>query len=145
ELVTRFFAFLNRYDRYGIGATGKVVKDFLLSYVRDTNNELLAPDGARKIEGMKEEWKRMLSFVRDHFPDGFKKQGPGRKVPRVRFEALAVGIGLALRIKPDLTVEKPPGWLESNEFKTWTTSDASNNRSNLIGRVEFVRDKLLGK
>ncbi len=30
ELVTRFFAFLNSYQTYGIGDEGKVVKNFLL-------------------------------------------------------------------------------------------------------------------
>jgi hypothetical protein len=36
-----------------------------------------------------------------------------------------------------------PEWLESERFKELTTSDASNNRANLIGRVEYVRDMLL--
>jgi hypothetical protein len=35
-------------------------------------------------------------------------------------------------------------WLESKEFKDITTSDASNNPGRLKGRVEFVRDCLLG-
>jgi hypothetical protein len=147
ELVTRFFAFLNRYKDYGIGPEGKVVKDFLLSYVRDTNLELKEPNGPQIADTMKKEWTRMLAFVRDRFPDGFRKTGPGRKVPRVRFEAIAVGVGLALRKEPRLapTADDIKLWLESAEFKDWTTSDASNNRANLLGRVEFVRDKLLGK
>ena len=74
-----------------------------------------------------------------------KKSGPGRKVPRVRFEAISVGVGLALRVNPDLVPNDINGWLTSDEFKDWTTSDASNNRANLIGRIEFVRDRLLGQ
>lgn len=35
-------------------------------------------------------------------------------------------------------------WLESNEFKYHTTTDASNNPGKLKKRVEFVRDCLLG-
>lgn len=147
ELVTRFFAFVNRYDQYGIGPEGKVVKNFLLSYVREANITLKDGDTAQLEGAMKFEWRRMLEFVRDHFPDGFRKKGPGRKVPRVRFEAIAVGIGLALREDPALRVDEADvmGWIEGDEFKDWTTSDASNNRANLIGRVEYVRDKLLGK
>jgi hypothetical protein len=145
ELVTRFFAFLNRYQNYGVGDTGKVVKDFLLAYVRDTNKELQGANGKEISDAMRAEWKRTLSFVRVNFPDGFKKRGRGRKVPRVRFEAIAVGVGLALRENPDLKPENVQAWLEGEEFKQWTTSDASNNRKNLIGRVEFVRNKLLGK
>ena len=142
ELVTRFFAFLNRYEKYGIGPEGKVVKNFLLSYVQDTNEQL--QNDPSILDPMRGEWKRMLAFVHQHFPDGFKKTGPGRKVPRVRFEAIAVGVGLALRENPNL-VSANFDWLESKDFREWTTSDASNNRANLIGRVEFVRDKLLGK
>lgn len=142
ELVTRFFAFVTRYEEYGTGPEGKVVKNFLLSFVRGANEELKAD--SNHAVNMRELWKLMLAFVHKHFPDGFKKTGPGRKVPRVRFEALAVGVGLALMQQPDL-VPKDLSWLDSAEFKDWTTSDASNNRANLVGRVEFVRDKLLGK
>ncbi len=140
ELVTRFFAFLDRYQEYGLGPEGKVVKDFLLSYVRSRNEDLKGPNGEQLANDMREEWKRMLAFVHKHFPDGFKKTGRGRKVPRVRFEALAVGIGLALEENPNL-VPADLTWLDSDEFKDWTTSDASNNRANLSGRVEFVRNK----
>lgn len=140
ELVTRFFAFLNKYTEYGIG--GKVVKDFLLGYVQETNIQL--SNSPEQITRMKDEWDNMLRFVQTHLPEGFKKTGPGRKVPRVRFEAISVGTGLALRKRPDL-VPTDVKWLESEDFKRWTTSDASNNRSNLIGRIDFVRDRLLGK
>lgn len=140
ELVTRFFAFMDRYQDYGIG--GKVVKDFLLAYVQDTNAKL-KEDGSHKAR-MKAEWDGMLAFVSTYLPDGFKKTGPGRKVPRVRFEAISVGVGLALREDPNLAPSNVD-WLESAEFKQWTTSDASNNRSNLIGRIEYVRDRLLGR
>lgn len=140
ELVTRFFAFIDKYTEYGIG--GKVVKDFLLAYVQKTNVKL--SQDPPYTTTMKAEWDGMLSFVQTYLPEGFKKTGPGRKVPRVRFEAISVGVGLALREKPDL-VPSNVDWLESSEFKQWTTSDASNNKANLVGRIEFVRDRLLGK
>jgi hypothetical protein len=140
ELVTRFFAFLDNYTEYGLG--GKVVKDFLLAYVKEANLKL-NDDPSQKVV-MASEWDRMLSFVEANLPEGFKKTGPGRKVPRVRFEAISVGIGLALRERPGL-IPPSTAWLNSPEFKKWTTSDASNNRANLVGRIEFVRDRLLGK
>jgi hypothetical protein len=145
ELVTRFFAFANRYQDYGKGPEGKVVKDFLLSYVRDTNAKLKGADSQAVIAAMKTEWTSMLTFVRNNFPDGFKKVGRGKKVPRVRFEAIAVGVALALREHQQLKTDSIADWLKSEEFKEWTTSDASNNRANLKGRVEYVRDKLLEK
>ena len=145
ELVTRFFAFLNTYQEYGIGDEGKVVKDFLLAYVRATNKRLSEPDGAEVTAAMRREWQRMLAFVRDNIPNGFRKTGPGRKVPRVRFEAISIGVALALRENPHASPEHLTEWLESDEFKDWTTSDASNNRANVVGRMEFLRNKLLGQ
>jgi hypothetical protein len=145
ELVTRFFAFLNRYQTYGIGPQGKVVADFLRSYVDDTNKALEQPQTGDELrQSMRDSWSRMLTFVRDHFPDGFRKKGPGRKVPRVRFEAIAVGTALAQRENRQLNPQGIPDWLGSEEFKEWTTSDASNNRANLLGRLEYVKYKLLG-
>jgi hypothetical protein len=143
ELVTRFFAFLNNYNSYGIGEDGKIVANFLLTYVKDTNRSLKGFGSAALTIKMRNEWSAMLSFVRNHFPDGFRKRGPGRKVPRVRFEAIAVGVALALRERSDLNTAAIATWLESPEFKDWTTSDASNNRANLKGRLEYVRDELL--
>ncbi len=52
---------------------------------------------------------------------------------------------LALREKPKLKVRAVKNWLESKEFKDLTTSDASNSRPKVVKRIEFVRDKLLGK
>jgi hypothetical protein len=143
ELVTRFFAFLNKYETYGIGEDGKIVANFLLTYVKETNISLESLGGKFIASKMRKEWTGMLTFVRDHFPDGFRKRGPGRKVPRVRFEAIAVGVALALRASPNLNTANIATWLNSSGFKDWTTSDASNNRANLKGRLEYVRDELL--
>ena len=145
ELVTRYFAFLDRYQAYGTGDEGKVVKNFLRSYVTDTNTKLEADQTGRVKAEMVADWQRMLAFVRDHLPNGFKKTGPGRSVPRVRFEAISVGIGLALRDGRPINVGRIPEWLDSDQFKEWTTSDAANNRSNVLGRIDFVRDNLLAQ
>ena len=145
ELVTRFFALTNNYKEFGSGPAGKVVRNFLMDYVKKANEQLSGADGEKAAADMRAEWLRMLNFVKLNFPDGFKKTGRGKKVPRVRFEAIAVGAGLALREKPELGASEVREWLESPEFRKWTTSDASNNRVNLNGRIEFVRDKLLGK
>ena len=88
------------------------------------------------------DFNNMVSFVKDNFPFGFAKSGKAKATPRVRFEAISVGVALALREKPDLKVENID-WLESDEFKEYTTSDASNNEGKLKLRVEYVRDQLL--
>ena len=57
-------------------------------------------------------------------------------------KALSVGVALALRQNPTLTVSNVD-WMKSDEFRRLTTSDASNNQGKLKERVEYVRDQLL--
>ncbi|WLA48018.1 hypothetical protein QIH80_41630 [Bradyrhizobium elkanii] len=87
----------------------------------------------------------MLAFVASKFPNGFVKTGRGRKVPRVRFEAISVGTNLALRSGKPIDEADIPAWLDGKLFQAWTTSDSSNNRANLIGRIDYVKNKLIGE
>lgn len=81
-------------------------------------------------------------FVKENFPYGFAKTKKAKSTPRVRFEAISVGVALALRKNPDLKINNVE-WLDSEKFKEYTTSDASNNEGKLKLRVEYVRDQLL--
>ena len=93
-------------------------------------------------EKFQHEFDRMVQFVQKTFPFGFAKTENAKATPRVRFEALAVGVALALRENPNLNVTNID-WINSDEFKKHTTSDASNNEGKLKLRVEYVRDQLL--
>jgi hypothetical protein len=84
----------------------------------------------------------MLEFVEKTFPFGFTKSRDAKATPRVRFEALSVGSHLALAKRPDLKVTNIE-WIESEEFKDCTRSEASNSRPKLARRIEYVRDQLL--
>jgi len=70
------------------------------------------------------------------------KEEANQSVPRVRFEAISVGVYLALKENPSL-IEPNINWLDSEGFKIQTTTDASNNPGRLKDRIEFVRDGLL--
>ncbi len=135
EIVLRYFAYLNNYQSFQ-----KSVDDFLTDYLRSKNGNF--PD-ADKL-AMLDEFDRMLNFVSQHFPNGFKRTGY-KTVPRIRFEAIAVGISLALREKPDLAPGDIGQWLDSKDFIKHTRSDASNSRPKLVNRIHYVRDNLLGK
>ena len=130
ELVLRFFAYSDRYKlfRHAVGS-------FLDKFASDHQQGF-------DEERMEREFTNMLGFVSRHFPHGFAKGPNTRLAPRVRFEAISVGVNLALREKPDL-VPGPVTWLESREFAEHTTTHASNSRPRLRGRIEFVRDRLL--
>lgn len=134
ELISRFFALSNNYQSFVHS-----VKGFLDEYIIEANKTF----NDTKNEEMKNELFNTLQFVETNFPNGFRKSENSRSIPRVRFEAIAVGTNLALRENPSLTVINID-WINSNEFKLWTTSDAANNKSKVVGRIEFVRDCLLG-
>ena len=130
EFVLRFFAYLNNYHNF-IHSVNVFLDEYLIKNLSDFDEETF-----------KKEFETMLDFIKKNFPNGFAKTPTGKSTPRVRFEAIAIGVGLALRVNPTLTV-KNVNWLKSDEFKVHTTSDASNNQGKLIGRIEYVRDQLL--
>jgi len=135
ELVSRFFALSNNYQNFVHS-----VKGFLDEYIIETDKIF---NEVRKTE-MKNELFKTLEFVENHFNNGFRKSSKSKSIPRVRFEALAVGTNLALRENPDL-IPSDVKWINSEEFRKETTSDAANNKNKVIGRIEFVKNCLLGK
>lgn len=130
ELVLRFFAYTNDYLSFN-HSVNTFLDDFLIKNMESFD------ENSYQIE-----FESMLQFVKNFFPNGFAKIKNATATPRVRFEAIAVGVALALRQEPNLTVNDVD-WLQSNEFKQCTTSDASNNQGKLRARIEYVRDQLL--
>lgn len=128
--MIRFFAFLDHYQEFN-----HRVDSFLDDYIESTKDSF---DG----EKMKTEFDRMLSFVKKYFPFGFAKTSRAKSTPRVRFEAISVGVALALREKPDL-VPQSMEWLDSEEFKRHTTTHASNSPARVSGRILYVKNMLL--
>lgn len=130
ELILRFFAYLNEYTSFVHSVNG-FLDDFL-------KNNLNSFDKKKYTD----EFNNMLLFVEENFELGFAKTKNATTTPRVRFEAISVGVGLALRQNKDLKVRNT-NWINSDKFKELTTSDASNNTDKLRNRIEFVRNKLL--
>jgi hypothetical protein len=134
EFSLRFFAYLNNYQNFDHS-----VKEFLDTYL-ETESE--------KSEGevieMVDIFNSTMNFAKEYFPFGFRKSKGAKTTPRVRFEALAVGIALALDEEPALQPNNISDWLFSDEFKVLTTGDASNSRPRVVARIEYVKDKLLG-
>lgn len=131
ELALRFFAYAYSYQNFKHD-----VAPFLDEFLKRKNK------GFDK-EIMKQDFDMVMNFAERYFqPPYFARKGRENATPRVRFEALAVGIFLALKTEPNI---QPIdfSWLDSTEFKELTTSDASNNPGRLKKRIEFVRDCLL--
>ena len=132
ELILRFFAYSDRYLDFKHD-----VAIFLNEYLTDMNETNI------NKEKYTEYFNAMVEFVNTNFPYGFRKDETNQSIARVRFEAISVGVFLAL--KENSSLENPNmEWLNSEGFKIQTTSDASNNPNRLQNRIEFVRDALLG-
>jgi hypothetical protein len=133
EFILRFFAYKDKYLE-----SKSDVAIFLNEYLSDMNETDFSQ------EDYVNEFNKMVDFVCVNFTNGFRKESNNNSVPRVRFEAISVGVHLALIEKSDL---KDPNmeWLNSNGFKIQTTSDTSNGTNRLKDRIEFVRDGLLNR
>lgn len=131
ELALRYFAYSDNYKNFV-----HRVDDFLDEYMKDKHE-----NGFDKV-AMKLQFETMLNFVKKYFPNGFRKAAQFKTTPRVRFEAMSVGVTLALRERPNL-VPNNVEWIDSKEFSKKTTSDGSNNKTKVIERIEYVKNKLL--
>lgn len=134
ELVTRFFVYAARYMDFRHD-----VRKFLDATMVEFN-KALSPNELNLMRG---EFNGAMQFILNNYPKAFYRAEKGRRVPRVRFEAVAVGTALALRQSPALTVQGYD-WLRSSEFEQLVRTDASNSAPKLRGRIEYVRNKLLG-
>jgi hypothetical protein len=130
ELIIRFFAYSDEYQNFSKG-----VNEFLNRYTEKRNKTL-------DKERLKKEFVRMLEFVDKYLKTGFRKTETSKKTPRVRFEAIAVGINLALRERPTL---KPSNlaFLYSESFESEVTGGSHNSPTRVRSRIEFVKNKLL--
>jgi len=131
ELVIRFFAYSDNYMNVKSG-----VNDFLNEYVESKNKSF-------DRKAMFAEFERMLNFVDTHMPLAFTKGKTSNKTPRVRFDAIAVGVNLALRENPGLTPASV-SWLKSPRFAELITGGGQNAPKAIKGRIEYVHDSLLG-
>jgi hypothetical protein len=132
ELVLRFFAYLNNYKNFV-----HRVDEFIDDYVEENKDNF-------DKDSYLTEFKKMLDFVNKNFPYGFAKTKNAKSTPRVRFEAISVGVALALREKSELNIDNVD-WIESDDFKVHTTSHASNSANRVVGRIEYVKNMLLGR
>ena len=131
ELVLRFFAYSENLDGY----TG-YVNEFLDEFTKGKNEFF---DQALMLD----EFRNMLNYVEEHFEHGFLKGGHHTSTPRVRFEAISVGVNLALRANstPATNVNN---WLDTEAFTSEVTGSSTNTPVRLKSRIEFVRDNILG-
>ena len=140
EFVLRFFAFLNNYQNYGL--SDNKVHQFLDEYLKQENKSDLL-----KIDVMRNDFYSMLEFIEKYCPNSLhiyrKIKNLYEPTTRIKFESITVGVTLALRQNQTL-IPKSTSFLDSEEFKKLTKSNASISQNKVISRIEYVRDQLLG-
>lgn len=140
ELVSRFFAYTDNYDSF-TGYDGQVTK-YIDDYIAKKNTEW---EKNSQQQEYKERFENMLKYADEFLGDrGFRKKETAKSTPRARFEALSVGISLALMENHDLKI-MDSSWIDQDKFAKLTKSDAANNKSKLKERIKYVKDKLTGE
>jgi Protein of unknown function DUF262 len=132
DYILRFFAFKDRYLEFDHS-----VKAFLNDYCRDAASN-------PELNERRETFERSFSLLAEIFPHGLKR-GRQSTTPVNLYEAISVGVALALEQDPHLPLPTSVAWVESSELRELTTG-ATNDRRRVVGRIEFARDRfLLGK
>lgn len=160
EFALRFFAFSETFDKqlfFNDTAGNKITIEekgtnrFLTCYYDYQNQRLknLEKDNKvaykQEIDRLKSNFTDMLVFVKKNFHRGFRRDKSG-SVSRVVFEAVSVGVHLALK--------KHPVIMEINVNTSWMKDDSTFKNSinqkyklhtanKIIERITIVRDKLL--
>ncbi len=132
ECVLRFFAYLHRYKQFDHS-----VIDFLNRYMEDASKQFDYAEGEAIF-------KKTFKAIARIFPAGIRRPGTRTTTPMNLFEAVAVGAALALQQNSRLHTAGLNAWMKSDELRGFTTG-ATNNRSAVKGRIEFCRDRFLGK
>lgn len=127
DMVLRFFAFLARYKK-----SEHSVNDFLNEYMEYANKE--SPE-----KSTLDAFEKTIQFVASELPHGITR-GRG-KTPVNLFEAITVGTGLVFLSgkQPKTGVLKA---LLTDPILKQLTSGGTNSKKMVIGRVEFVRDRV---
>jgi Protein of unknown function DUF262 len=132
ECVLRFFAYLHRYTKFEHSVT-----DFLNRYMEGASKQFDYAE-ADAI------FTKTFNAIARIFPQGIRRPGTRTTTPMNLFEAVAVGAALALQETNKLRTAGLNIWMKSDELRRFTTG-ATNNRSAVKGRIEFCRDRFLGR
>jgi len=132
ELVLRFFAFYYRYKQFEHS-----VVEFLNGYMADASKQFDYRAGRALFS-------RVFSALESALPHGIVRERVKSRTPVNLFEAVAVGAALALDVSESLKVRGVEKWMNSDELKSLTTG-ATNSRAMVRSRLEYCRDRFLGK
>lgn len=134
ECVLRFFAFFHRYKKFVHS-----VRDFLNDYMKSARRKFDYKAGEKLFR----DTFLQLANALQH---GIVRPGKWKRdtTPLNLFEGIAVGAALAIKKSGKLGGGDPYKWMRDTELYNATTG-ATNNPSAVKKRIEYCRDRFLGK
>jgi hypothetical protein len=132
ECVLRFFAYLHKYKEFVHGVTS-----FLNSYMEQANKSF----DYEKNDAL---FHATFSELAAAFPKGISRPARSGTTPLNLFEGVTVGAALALQQAGKLVTTGIQSWLAHEKLREFTTG-ATNRPAAVTGRIEFCRDRFLGK
>jgi hypothetical protein len=129
ECVLRFFAFIENYQSFDHSVVD-FLNDYMISKSKKGPNQ-------RFIDLFVETMKYIIREV----PGGIAR-GSRSITPLNLFEGVAVGTALALKTGKRLVPGRLKRIMDSEGLKKFTTG-ATNSRTMVVGRIEYVRDGLI--
>jgi hypothetical protein len=139
ECVLRFFAFLQGYKGFEHSVIG-----FLNKFMEKASKKFDYNAADTIFTKTFKEIARIFPHGIRRVPDVAKTQTARTTTPLNLFEGVAVGAALALQRVDRLQTNGLNRWMKSSELRRFTTG-ATNNRAAVTGRIEFCRDRFLGK
>lgn len=147
ELILRYFALSDKENYLKFPRDAGIAK-YLDNYLEARNKELeqlIEKDREDVLNNYYIEFDSMLKFVEKYSTFGFRRShNPQTK--RVLFEAISVGVHVALKKKPNLTFtkEKWNEMINSSEFKLlWAGGNKLHDAAKVRDRIGFVSKTLL--
>lgn len=132
ECVLRFFAFRHKYKHFD-----HAVGEFLTTYMEEASKNFDYASGEKLFNETFQEIARL-------FPSGIRRPGGKTTTPLNLYEGIAVGAALALQHVSKLSSKDLEVWLASPELRKVTTG-ATNDKTAVRKRIEFCRDRFMGK
>lgn len=131
EMVLRFFAFLHNYQAFEHS-----VIDFLNGYMATATKNFAYAENEQLFADV-------FGALHKALPLGIVR-GKRTQTPINLYEGVAVGAALAWRERRALVTTGIKKWMNSAELERYTTG-ATNSRKMVASRIEYCRDKFLGK
>ena len=130
ELVLKFFAYFQDRDLFVHG-----VKEFLNEYMEKKTKKF---DDGEHLESI---FNKTFDYLHAKLPDGIVRGNRKNTTPLILFEAISIGVADNLIEGKAIDSQKLINLLDNEQLKRLTTG-ATNSRSKLTGRINFVKENV---